>query len=279
MQLPNLIVGGAPKCGTSSLYFWLASHPEVFASKTKETFFFSDNINRFNKKCNCIKHNISDYSKFFQNSKKEKIRFEATAAYLYSKNAIKGFLELKNPPKIIFIFREPSAQIYSHYKMERYRTKRTSLPLEEYIKLKKIDNYVQYGKHLKNWINKYPKNLIKVLIFEELMEKKKIVMQGISNFLEINEEYYLNFDFEHRNESVAIRSSFLHQLGLKLQPLIPHKLQSVFLPFYMRINSSGKVKSKKEDVVVIKRLKEKYQFVQKELLQIKPHLPLHHWSR
>ena len=103
MKLPNLIIGGAPKCGTSSLYFWLATHPEVFASKTKETFFFSDKINRFNKECNCIKHDISKYSKFFKNAGNEKIRFEATAAYLYAENAIKGFLRFNSQPKIIFI--------------------------------------------------------------------------------------------------------------------------------------------------------------------------------
>ena len=91
---------------------------------SKAFLFFSKNVNRFNKKCNCIEHDISDYSKFFENSKREKIRFEATAAYLYSENAIKGFLAMKNPPKIIFIFREPAAQIYSHYKREKYRTKK-----------------------------------------------------------------------------------------------------------------------------------------------------------
>ena len=131
MNLPNLIIGGAPKCGTSSLYFWLAAHPEVFASKTKETFFFSDRVNRFNKYSNCIEHNLEKYSNYFKlASNQHKILFEATAAYLYSENALRNFASFKNPPKIIFIFREPSAQIYSHYKMEKYRTKKTSLDLQ-----------------------------------------------------------------------------------------------------------------------------------------------------
>jgi len=45
---PNLVVAGAPKCGTSSLYFWLAAHPEVAASREKETFFWAPEVNRFN---------------------------------------------------------------------------------------------------------------------------------------------------------------------------------------------------------------------------------------
>ena len=59
-----------------------------------------------------------------------KIRFEATAHYLYEEQALKAFSQAKNPPKMIFLFREPSKQMYSHYKMEKYRTKRVDMPLE-----------------------------------------------------------------------------------------------------------------------------------------------------
>ena len=60
--LPNVIIAGAPKCGTSSLYFWLSAHPEVKASMVKETFFFADEVNRFNKNANIIEHSLADYS-------------------------------------------------------------------------------------------------------------------------------------------------------------------------------------------------------------------------
>ena len=29
LTFPNAVVIGAPKCGTSSLYFWLSAHPET----------------------------------------------------------------------------------------------------------------------------------------------------------------------------------------------------------------------------------------------------------
>ena len=278
MKLPNLIIGGAPKCGTSSLYFWLAKHPEVFASKTKETFFFSDKKNRFNKYCNCIDHSINDYSKFFQQAKNEKIRFEATAAYLYSKNALSNFLKFKHSPKIIFILREPSAQIYSHYKMEKYRTKKTNLNFEEYVKLKKIDNYVQYAKHLKRWLSKYPNHLIKVLIFEDFIKHKQERMIEISKFLKIQEDFYNDFDFQHRNESVAIRWSFFHHISLAIQPIIPHKIQELLLPLYMKINSRGKVKENEEDRFLLEKLKLKYLPIRKDILKLYPELPLAYWE-
>lgn len=39
MKLPNLLIAGAPKCGTSSIFTWLIAHPEVCGSQPKETFY------------------------------------------------------------------------------------------------------------------------------------------------------------------------------------------------------------------------------------------------
>jgi hypothetical protein len=42
MSLPNLVIAGAPKCGTSSLFYWLADHPQACGSTVKETFYLMD---------------------------------------------------------------------------------------------------------------------------------------------------------------------------------------------------------------------------------------------
>ena len=173
MKLPNLIIGGAPKSGTSSLYFWLSEHPDVFASKVKETFFFNDKINKFNIDCNCIQHDIHQYSKFFARAKNEKIIFEATAAYIYSNNALKNLSDFDDPPKIIFLLREPSQQIYSHYKMENFRTKRVNESFSEYSKRDIIINRANYYQYLKNWFDCYPNKKIKLILYEDLIKNKK----------------------------------------------------------------------------------------------------------
>ena len=41
IQLPNLFIIGAPKCGTTALASWLSIHPEIFAPATKEPHHFS----------------------------------------------------------------------------------------------------------------------------------------------------------------------------------------------------------------------------------------------
>ena len=41
VRLPNFVVVGAPKCGTTSLYHYLRQHPEVFLPSQKELHYFS----------------------------------------------------------------------------------------------------------------------------------------------------------------------------------------------------------------------------------------------
>jgi len=204
--LPNVIIGGAPKCGTSSLYFWLAAHPEVYGSPKKETFFFADKVNRFNASANVHEHELDAYEAFFKGGESATVRFEATAHYLYEKTARDHFSSWSKAPKMIFLFREPSKQMYSHYKMERYRTKRIDMPLNEYIQRPQITDHVDYAKHLKAWIDAMSEGHVRFWAFEDFMSRKEAVMKEIAEYVGVNPGFYEKFDFEHRNESVAIKS-------------------------------------------------------------------------
>jgi hypothetical protein len=275
---PNLIIGGAPKCGTSSLYFWLSAHPEVFGSPKKETSFFADKVNRFNAAANVHEHQLDAYLQFFKDAGDAKIRFEATAHYLYEEQALKAFSEAAVPPKMIFLFREPSKQMYSHYKMEKYRTKRVNMALEDYIKLPKIDMYVDYATYLKKWVDAMPEGHVRIWSFEDFMSRKVEVMQDIADYLGIDPSFYTDFDFEHRNESVVIRSSALHQLGLRLQPLIPHFLQKMLLPVYMKLNSGGRAPDNEADAPVISAFKNAHAHVGADLKALFPDIRLEKWG-
>ena len=102
MALPNTIIAGAPKSGSSSLYWWLSSHPEVCASKTKETHYFDDAVYpRFNASANYIEHGLGRYEQFFEHCTQEaKVIMEATPIYLYQENALQQLSSLEPKPKI-----------------------------------------------------------------------------------------------------------------------------------------------------------------------------------
>jgi hypothetical protein len=277
-RFPNVIVGGAPKCGTSSLYYWLSAHPEVYGSPQKETYFYSDQLNKFNQELNWRTHGEASYLRYFEGAGDQLVRFEATARYLYDEKALETFSKKEVPPKMIFLFREPSKMLQSHYKMVRYRTKNTQKSLEEYSKGAQIREYVNYSKYLKRWLEVMPEGHVGVWMFEDMMSRKVEVMQEIAAFVGIDPNFYNTFDFEHRNESVAIRSSFLHELGLKLQPLIPHALQKLVLPLYLKLNSGGRVSDVGTDQQTLANFKAEHSFVGSELKALLPDFPLEKWG-
>lgn len=240
MTLPNIIIAGAPKCGTSSLYFWLAAHPDACASKAKETFYFADDVNRFNKGLNFIENGLEPYQKHFEHCKGSKVIFEATAPYIYHQNAIEQIAGLESKPKVIFILREPSKRMMSQYLFERYRTGRKQMELDEYIKLPGLLQHGDYSGYLKKWEDAIGRDRMMVYIFEEFMSDTVAGMKDIANQLGLDPTFYESFDFTTRNETLKMKSTALHRAGLKIQEFVPHWLQSIILPLYLKFNSSGK---------------------------------------
>ena len=73
MTLPNFIIIGATKCGTTTLYSWLKQHPDICMSSDKEPTVFVSEIP--------AKLNVSDYE--WLCPVKRKRTGEASVIYLY----------------------------------------------------------------------------------------------------------------------------------------------------------------------------------------------------
>lgn len=279
IRYPDFVIGGAPKSGTSSLYFWLAAHPQVCGSRVKETFFLADEVSRFNKDRNFITHGLAAYGHFFKDCSSDKKAFEATAHYLYYDIAREQLAAMPTEPKMIFLLRKPAAQIYSHYRMVRFRMKSFEGSFEEYLTNPRATFQVEYATYLKKWINTFGRDRIKVLIFEDLMKNKKKVLQEVCEYLGVDGSFYDDFDFQHRNETVAIKSGWLHQMGLKLQPLVPHGVQKVLLPLYLKMNSGRLPERGENDSEIMKTLEPLSRRVQAEMKELMPELDLSYWNK
>jgi hypothetical protein len=243
---PNLVVAGAPKCGTSSLYFWLAAHPEVAASREKETFFWAPDVNRFNTRCNHIQHGPEAYASLFAHTAGAKVRFEATAPYIYYSEAWTGLSRLPEKPLVLFVLREPAARTQSQYLFELHRTKRISATFADYLKGAHILNHGHYMRYLAEWEANLGRDHLIIWQFEKVMRDPRSAMKSLAAQLGIDPGFYDDFDFAARNETVAIRSKRLHTLGLRLQSMIPLAVQDALLPIYLKLNGAGRPKASAE---------------------------------
>lgn len=277
-RLPNAIVAGAPKCGTSSLYFWLSAHPEVCASPVKETFFFADEVNRFNLNANCLEHRLERYAEYFQKCSKSPVRLEATAPYIYYQNALERIPSLPSNPKVFFVLREPSARLYSQYRFERFRTKRIQEDWGTYAQRSELRLHGDYIHYLTPWLEALGPDRIHVSTFEALVKNPQEAVKDMARFLGIDPEFYASYDFVQHNETVAIKNKSMHRAGLALQRYVPHRIQEALLPLYLRLNA-GKMPAKDPgDAAITKAVKAEYAPSVAALQAAFPKLDLSPWA-
>jgi hypothetical protein len=131
--MPDFIIIGAQKCGTTSLYKYLTQHPCVMRSYAKEVHFFDNNFEKG------ITWYRAYFPSFFYTYSLERIRGqdcitgEATPYYIFHPLVPKRIAETIPQVKLIMMLRNPVDRAYSHYSHEVRRGNET-LSFEEAIK-------------------------------------------------------------------------------------------------------------------------------------------------
>ncbi|NQV52104.1 MAG: sulfotransferase domain-containing protein [Flavobacteriales bacterium] len=288
MILPNTIIAGAPKSGSSSIYWWLSSHPDVCASKTKETHYFDDKVYpRFNAAANVIEHGLSNYGRYFDHCPADaKVIMEATPIYLYQENALKHLADFDPKPKVVLILREPSQRAHSQFRFNKYRLGNIVLDKDYSSYLKETEGTDgdplmrgEYIRYVQRWVEGFGKERVYVMQLEQLFNDKAGQMKQLARFLALDEGFYDSFDFMKRNETRKMRSTKLHRLGLQLQPLVPQWLQeSAIIPLYLKFNSTAMPKVSEHDKQMIEDLKPRFTAFNEELAREFTNIDLSLWK-
>jgi hypothetical protein len=220
--LPTFLVIGAMKAGTTSLYHYLESHPEVCMSSIKETNFFLGE--------NDYKRGIDWYSSLFKKTD-EKVFGEASVNYT-KRHRWDGVPELikKEVPdvKLIYLVRDPIERAVSHYmhNVAQGREKKTFtqalVPQSHYLKTSlyyyQIEAYIKYF------------DFDKILFVEssELLKNTQKTLIRVFNFLEIsenvninniNERYHLSSEKKMKSILEAIIKS--NKIKKIIKPILP----------------------------------------------------------
>ena len=95
---PNLFVAGVPKAGTTSLFHYLALHPDVFPSSRKEPGYFHPF------KIKDMDKNLEAYKKFFSGHSDQQYAIEATPGYFYGGKESAEAINSYSPESKIIIF-------------------------------------------------------------------------------------------------------------------------------------------------------------------------------
>ncbi len=124
MTLPNFLVIGAAKSGTTALHEYLKQHPQIYMSPQKEPHFFSLEGKKVDfrgpgdkreEQLNNSVTNIEDYRKLFQGVSNEIAIGESSTSYLNNPEAPERIRHYIPNAKLIAILRNPVARAYSSF--------------------------------------------------------------------------------------------------------------------------------------------------------------------
>lgn len=126
MRRLGFIVGGVQKAGTTSLFGYLAQHPQLLPPPRKELHFFD------NETIDWRRPDYGSLERAFSDAG-ERIGFEATPISLFWPNALERIFAYNPAMKLIVIFRDPMERAFSHWRMERARSIE-ALPFEAAVR-------------------------------------------------------------------------------------------------------------------------------------------------
>lgn len=202
MGLPDFLVVGAMKAGTTTLIRCLADHHEIFIAP-RELHFFSDDRN-YNK-------GIEWYSRQFMDASNEIAIGEKTPTYSYFPNVPERIHKDLPRVKLIWIFREPVARAYSNYwhyvinGLERLDFESAIYREEERLMAEKVNVnrfydtpywwYLKgyrrrsiYIEQVSRYMEFFPKDQMLFICFEQFMRDPHSTLKRILEFLEVSTE-------------------------------------------------------------------------------------------
>jgi len=202
VKLPNFLIVGAPKCGTTSIASSISRHPDIYISPIKEPKFITAQFIRFPLSGpgddfieNFTVKDFEGYKGLFQNVNKERAIGEASVDNLYFyEQAIPLIKKYMGDVRIIIILRKPQERAFSAYK-NLLRDSRETYPFEQALEMedeRKQQSYEYlwfykdvgfYYQQVKAYLESFSK--VKVLILEEFKKDGFGLLKEIFRFLDV----------------------------------------------------------------------------------------------
>lgn len=285
MAFPTLIIGGAPKCATSSVHRWLTALPGVAGAARKETFYLMDPGHPLAHPVhNVQREGVAGYARLFPESERAHHRVDATTHYLYQDVAPRVLAQLPTSPKVVFLLREPAARALSSFRFSQ-RTLGVvdpGLDFTRFVELvdahpERVGDFVHaegsrfvlardlaYGRYVdyvERFIDSLGSERVLVLLTEDLSDHPRATLGRLASFAQLTVTPSSFDDFGRRNETYAVRHPRLHALARSMSDsALGHpRLRALVKRSYWRVqkrDDAGAISDR--DRATVERLRARY---------------------
>lgn len=193
---PNLFLIGAMKSGTSSLHVYLGAHPEIFMSDPKEPSFFVEPAQLHEEwpviAAQPFSHDEAAYLELFQAAGTNPVIGEASTNYakLYKIDGVAERIHAFNPDaRFIYVMRDPVERTLSHYWHEVKIGRETLDPFKAICDTLHYREVSYYALQLRPYIERFGRDRIKTLTFEELVASPENAIHDLYRWLGVNHDF------------------------------------------------------------------------------------------
>jgi hypothetical protein len=230
-SLPNFLIIGAAKSGTTSLYKYLKQHPDIYMSPIKEPSYFiadeGEGLHSIGPNGQPIGGgritNLTTYQTLFSEATREKARGEASPKYLYFPEAAQRIKSKLPDVTIIAILRHPVERAYSNF-LHHVRDGREvyedfAVALQEEPKRIKegwgseyhYRNRGFYYKQLLPYYAAFGSEAVHVFLYDDLRKDAVGVMRDIFRILGVDQAFVPDVKAQY-NVSGVPKNHFLHRV-------------------------------------------------------------------
>lgn len=184
------LIIGAMKCGTTSLFHYLAEHPQVSPSCDKEPFFFCDD--------RCYQQGLQRYRELWQWRPEHRIALEASTGYtMYPRylDVVKRIAQVEGADfRFIYIMRNPVDRIQSQIQHEL-----ADGVLQEPVVTAEQIAFSKYAMQLDAFTDAFGRDRLHLLLLEDLKKDPVSELRRLCEFLGIDADYRFQTTAEVRN--------------------------------------------------------------------------------
>ena len=184
-MLPTFIGIGAQKAGTTWLANALAAHPDISFAPQKETEYFSYRYGVVSSE---------EYQSYFDSVEPKLVAGEFSAQYFQDPDVPERIYSDIPDAKLIVAFRNPIEQIYSHYwhlqrqNFHNWDPSLAEVSFEDALSgfRSKLVHPAMYADHLERWIQYFPMDQFKIILFDDIKRDPEGVIESLYRFVGVS---------------------------------------------------------------------------------------------
>jgi len=223
MTLPNFLVIGVAKGGTTSLHHYLRAHPDIYLYPDKETNFFWTEAREHGRR---TVQTLAEYEALFADAKGRRAIGEISPQYMNSVTAAERIQRDLPDVKLVVSLRNPVERAWSDY-LGRVRILREHGSFEDAILPgRPCLEWGFYAPRLKRYYDRFPRERIHVILHDEFTADPHGTLRALFEFLGVDPGVPVDVTTRH-NAAAVPRSRMLNRVlwpaVVTAQKLVPRR--------------------------------------------------------